>query len=138
MGSSRQSKSTRAKSDHPEGSAAPLHSSPRDARQRSTARAGARPGGTPANDTGCGDVTSAIERRRPRIRGVLGDSLQAEITALEKARSVVDCLAAAMEAGATSGRGPYYPDVAHAASQMMTGTISRLSDLLLDSPEGLL
>ena len=77
-------------------------------------------------------------QRRARIRGGLGGCLQAEITALERARSVVDCLAAAMEAGATSGRGPYYPDVAHAASQMMTGTISRLSDLLLDSPEGLL
>jgi hypothetical protein len=71
---------------------------------------------------------------RQRIRGVLGDCLQAEITALERARSVVDCLAAAMEAGAASPQGPYYPDVARAASQMMARTIVTLSDLLLDSP----
>lgn len=76
-------------------------------------------------------------QRRPRVRGLLSDSLHAEITALERARSVVDCLAAAMEAGARNTQGPYFPDVAHAASQMMTRTIVTLSDLLLDSNEEL-
>lgn len=81
-------------------------------RQRSRPPAGVETEAALAGAVGCGDVTQAIERRRPRIRGVLGDSLQAEIAALERARSVVDCLAAAMEAGAPGGRGPYYPDVA--------------------------
>jgi len=88
-------------------------------------------------NVGRGGATPAVGRQRPTIRKVLGECLQTEITALERARSVVDCLAAAMEAGATSDRGPYYPDVAHAASQMMTRTIVTLSDLLLDSKEGL-
>lgn len=134
MGSSRKSKSTRTKSARPEDRTATRSSNRTASRQRSRPPAGVETEAALAGAVGRGDVTQAIERRRPRIRGVLGDSLQAEITALERVRSVVDCLAAAMEAGATNGRGPYYPDVAHAASQMMTRTIATLSDLLLDSP----
>ena len=112
MGSPRRPKSAQAKSARSEARTATFRSNRTASRQRSRPPAGVETEAALAGAVGCGDVTQAIERRRPRIRGVLGDSLQAEIAALERARSVVDCLAAAMEAGAPGGRGPYYPDVA--------------------------
>jgi hypothetical protein len=74
-----------------------------------------------------------IERQKPmRIRGRLRHYLLAELTALERARSVAGCLAVAMHDAASWSQGPYYPDVAHSVSELMTRTIVRLSDLLLE------
>lgn len=82
---------------------------------------------------GRGSSVPAIDRRKPmRIRGPLRHYLLAELTALERARSVAGCLAVAMQNGASWSQGPYYPDVAHSVSQLMTRTIGRLSDLLLE------
>jgi hypothetical protein len=74
---------------------------------------------------------AAAARRSVRIRGRLRDYLQFEITEMEKARSIMDCLATAMHAAAGEPLGPYYPDVALAASQMMSRTIGNLCELLL-------
>jgi hypothetical protein len=66
------------------------------------------------------------------VRGRLRHYLLAELTALERARSVVQCLAVAMQDGTSESQGPYYPDVACSASQLITRTIGRLSGLLLE------
>ncbi len=77
-------------------------------------------------------VTRVDRKHSARIRGRLRNYLQSEVTEMERARSVVDCLAVVMQDATHEARGPYYPDVAHADSQMMTRTITNLYELLLD------
>lgn len=82
---------------------------------------------------GRGTSVPAIERQKPvRIRGPLRHYLLAELTALERARSVAGCLAVAMRDAASWSQGPYYPDVAHSVSELVARTIVRLSDLVLE------
>jgi hypothetical protein len=133
MGSSRKWKSTRAKRARPEDRSVPPARSRRAARQPSAPPARVRPGDKSAKNAGRGAAAPAAERQPSvLVRGRLRHYVLAELTALERARSVVQCLALAMQDGTSGSQGPYYPDVAYSASQLMTRTIGRLSDLLLE------
>lgn len=82
---------------------------------------------------GAVETAAALERQRPmKVRGALRQYLQFELTEMERARSVVDCLVAAMRDGRADSRDPYYPDVALVASQMMSKSIVNMNNLLLD------
>jgi hypothetical protein len=133
MGSSRKSKSTRAKSARPGDRAAMSRSSPQTTRRPSAPPTRVRPGDKSPKHAGRGAATPVIERQPSvLVRGRLRHYLLAELTALERARSVVQCLAVGMQDGASESQRPYYPDVAYSACQLMTRTIGRMSDLLLE------
>ena len=111
----------------------PSDRSSRTPRPQSVPSARARSGVNSPKKAGRGISVPAIERQKPaRIRGPLRHYLLAELTALERVRSVAGCLAVAMQDAASWSQGPYYPDVAHSVSELMTRTIVRLSDLLLE------
>ena len=78
-------------------------------------------------------TAAALGRQRPlKARGALRQYLQFELTEMERARSVVDCLVAAMRDGRADPRDPHYPDVALVASRMMSKSIVNMNNLLLD------
>ena len=132
MGSSRKSKSTRAKRARPEDRTVTPDWRARAARNDS-APPDPRLGDNSPERAGRGSSVSVVESQESvHLRKRLRLYLLTELAALERAQSVVHCLAVAMQDGASWPQGPYYPDVAHSASDLMTQMIGRLSDLLLD------
>ena len=82
---------------------------------------------------GAVETAAALGRQRPmKVRGALRQYLQFELTEMERARSVVDCLVAAMRDGRADSQDPHYPDVARVASRMMSKSIVNMNNLLLD------
>jgi hypothetical protein len=61
----------------------------------------------------------------------LHEAIEIERGNLSKAESVLGCLAISMEYGAHSVNGPYYPDVAQLAREMVRQSINGLDSLVL-------
>ena len=61
----------------------------------------------------------------------LHDAIEAERGNLSKAESVLGCLAIAMEYETDSVNGPYYPDVAELARELVRQSINGLDSLVL-------
>ncbi len=61
----------------------------------------------------------------------LHEAIEIERGNLSKAESVLGCLAISMEYGANSVNGPYYPDVAELAREMLRPSINSLDSLVL-------
>src|SRR3979490_1477497 len=61
----------------------------------------------------------------------LHDAIENERDNLSKAESVLGCLAIAMEYEADSVNGPYYPDVAQLARELVRKSINGLDSLAL-------
>jgi hypothetical protein len=87
----------------------------------------------------------SIKRRRnmgrstfPTISGkqlnLLFKAIEAERGNLSRADSLLGCLIIAMEYGETMQKGPYYPDVAQIAHEMVRKSISALDPVNLPSP----
>jgi hypothetical protein len=62
----------------------------------------------------------------------LHEAIEIERDNLAKAESLLGCLAIAMECESESASGPYYPDVAQIAREMVRRSINGLDSLALD------
>lgn len=62
----------------------------------------------------------------------LHEAIEAERGNLAKAESVLGCLAASMECETDPVTGPYYPDVAEVARELVRQSINRLDSLVLE------
>lgn len=86
--------------------------------------------------------TGGAPKRAPRepaaaVYGVpvpegLHEAIEAERGNLAKADSVLGCLAASMECETDPVTGPYYPDVAEVARDLVRQSINRLDSLVLE------
>ena len=88
----------------------------------------------------------SIKRRRRNTRGstlptisgkqlkLLLKTIETERDNLSRADSLLGCLIIAMEYGETMHKGPYYPDVAQIAHEMVRKSISALDPIHLPSP----
>jgi hypothetical protein len=65
------------------------------------------------------------------IPASLHDAIEAERDNLAKAESVLGCLAVSMEYETDPVTGPYYPDVAQIAREMVRQSINRLDSVVL-------
>ncbi|MDP8984460.1 MAG: hypothetical protein M3N97_05360 [Pseudomonadota bacterium] len=80
------------------------------------------------------------ETREPPAASVYGvpvpdglhEAIEAERGNLAKADSVLGCLAASMECETDPVTGPYYPDVAEVARELVRQSINRLDSLVLE------
>jgi hypothetical protein len=74
----------------------------------------------------------------PTLSGVqlnlLLKAIETERDNLSRAESLLGCLAIAMEYGEMTHKGPYYPDVAQIARQMVRKSISALDPINLPNP----
>jgi hypothetical protein len=61
-------------------------------------------------------------------------AIETERGNLSRADSLLGCLIIAMEYGETMHKGPYYPDVAQIAHEMVRKSISALDPILLPNP----
>jgi hypothetical protein len=66
------------------------------------------------------------------VPGRLRPFLASERDALVKAHSLLECIAHSMEYAEHPGLGPYYPDVARLASDLIRQRTKNLDELLLD------
>jgi hypothetical protein len=64
---------------------------------------------------------------------ILLEAIEAERDNLSRAASVLGCLAIAMEHGERGHKGPYYPDVAQIALDMVRKSIGALDPINLPS-----
>jgi hypothetical protein len=74
----------------------------------------------------------------PKCRGtelnLLLKAIETERDNLSRAESLLGCLKIAMEYGETTHKGPYYPDVAQIAHQMVRKSINALDPINLPKP----
>ena len=68
---------------------------------------------------------------RIRVRGRLREMIRAEMFNLEKAESILRCLAMSMETGGVDAESPYYPDIVEVASDLIKRSLVDL-DVLYD------
>jgi hypothetical protein len=80
-----------------------------------------------------------MAKRKSRVQAsrkvtILRDAIEAERGRLSKAESLLGCLAISMEYESCSGQndGPYYPDVAQVACDLIRQTIDGLDSVNLD------
>jgi hypothetical protein len=91
-------------------------------------------------------IATAMRQRRPRdhrmagsaehVYGVpvpegLHEAIEIERGNLSRAESVLGCLAISMEYGTDAADGPYYPDVAQLARELVRQSINGLDSLVL-------
>jgi hypothetical protein len=88
-------------------------------------------------------ASKARRRQKPGARSVehaygvpvpegLHEAIEAERGNLSKAESVLGCLAIAMEYETDTVKGPYYPDVAQLARELVRQSINSLDSIVLE------